>query len=232
MTGLDSFTQVASTYADDDYKEFYQDAENSTFTNVQKSTLTTTLADWLFDSARVQGDKAVLTSGTSVVVIMFDQRYREEYMLKNVRHILVQDENGIYTTSLNEEQLAELEQKAEDILAEWKGGKATEETFAALADEYSADSAAGGLYENIYLGQMEKNFEAWAYDESRKPGDTGIVETTYGYHVMYFVGDGDVSWEYDVKSFLTTEANNQTGTEFLEAHPLTAEAFGLSMIGG
>ena len=32
-------------------------------------------------------------------------------------------------------------------------------------------------------------FDSWCFDESRKPGDTGIVESEYGYHVMYFVGN-------------------------------------------
>ena len=31
-------------------------------------------------------------------------------------------------------------------------------------------------------------------DPARQPGDTGIIETTYGYHVMYFVGQDDMTY--------------------------------------
>ena len=34
---------------------------------------------------------------------------------------------------------------------------------------------------------MVEEFNDWCFDAARKPGDTGIVETPYGYHVMYFV---------------------------------------------
>ena len=34
---------------------------------------------------------------------------------------------------------------------------------------------------------MVTAFNDWCFDEARQPGDTGIVETNYGYHVMYFV---------------------------------------------
>ena len=37
---------------------------------------------------------------------------------------------------------------------------------------------------------MVEPFETWCFDESHKVGDTGIVESTYGYHVMYFSGFG------------------------------------------
>lgn len=37
---------------------------------------------------------------------------------------------------------------------------------------------------------MVEDFENWCFDASRQVGDTGIVESTYGYHVMYFSGFG------------------------------------------
>ncbi len=232
LNGLDSFTEVASTYCDEKDQERYSDPANTTYTNAQYSTLITVMADWLFDSSRVQGDKTVLESGTSVIVVMFDKRYREEYLLKNVRHILLQDADGGKTEDLSDEKKADLKQQAEDVLAQWKAGDATEESFAALADEKSADSPEGGLYENVYIGQMVAPFEDWVFDESRQPGDTGIVESTYGYHVMYFVGDGDISWKSDVETYLKREATSQESSEFQEAHPIATQSFGLSMIGG
>ena len=54
-----------------------------------------------------------------------------------------------------------------------------------------AEKTSGGIYENIQRDQMVKEFEDWCFDEARQPGDSGIVKTKYGYHIMYFVGDGE-----------------------------------------
>ena len=49
---------------------------------------------------------------------------------------------------------------------------------------------------------MVKEFEAWCFDSARKYGDTGLVKSTYGYHIMFFVGS-DTEWhayaEYDIR---------------------------------
>ncbi|MBO4914151.1 MAG: peptidylprolyl isomerase, partial [Oscillospiraceae bacterium] len=91
-----------------------------------------------------------------------------------VRHIRVEDE-----------------ETANSLLNEYSAGARTEEAFAALATANSTDTGStsnGGLYENVYKGQMVAPFEDWCFDASRQSGDTGIVKTDYGYHVMYFVG--------------------------------------------
>ena len=41
---------------------------------------------------------------------------------------------------------------------------------------------------------MVDAFENWCFDASRATGDTGIVETEYGYHVMYFVGNSELTY--------------------------------------
>ena len=70
--------------------------------------------------------------------------------------------------------------------------------------ENSADGSkyVGGLYTQVYQGQMVDAFNDWCFDASRQPGDTGIVETTYGYHVMYFVGQDLPYWQAQVTSAL------------------------------
>ena len=99
--------------------------------------------------------------------------------------------------------------KAEEILAEWKAGEATEDSFAALANELSADDGSntnGGLYTKIYKNQMVTEFNDWCFDASRQSGDTGIVygeSSNYkGYHVMYFVGDDVPYWQVQAENAL------------------------------
>lgn len=107
----------------------------------------------------------------------------------NVRHILVEPAAGEDGT-ISEEAWAEAEGEADRILGEWKDGEATEETFAELANTYSTDpgsNTVGGLYEDVYPGQMVPTFNDWCFDATRKTGDTDVVKTDCGYHIMYFV---------------------------------------------
>ncbi|HQQ89630.1 MAG TPA: peptidylprolyl isomerase, partial [Oscillospiraceae bacterium] len=63
--------------------------------------------------------------------------------------------------------------------------------IATAQSEDDGSKENGGLYENVYKGQMVTAFEDWCYDEAREPGNTDIVKSTYGYHVMYFIGEGE-----------------------------------------
>ncbi|MDE5792432.1 MAG: peptidyl-prolyl cis-trans isomerase, partial [Oscillospiraceae bacterium] len=58
----------------------------------------------------------------------------------------------------------------------------------------------GGLYENVYVGQMVTAFNDWCFDSSRQVGDTGLVETNYGVHVMYYSGMGEPVWKSTAKN--------------------------------
>ena len=59
---------------------------------------------------------------------------------------------------------------------------------------------------------MVAEFDAYCFDESRKSGDTAIVygeSGSYaGYHVMYFVGEGD-------------PANNETGRSYIASERMS-----------
>ncbi len=101
--------------------------------------------------------------------------------------------------------------KAQDILEEYLKGDKTAEAFEALQNKYSEDTRDddGNLkytvYENTAKGDMVPQFEAWSLADGRKAGDVGIVETTYGYHIMYFVKTTTTTWQDTVKSTLAQE---------------------------
>ena len=40
---------------------------------------------------------------------------------------------------------------------------------------------------------MVQEFEDWCFDDSRQTGDYGLVKTSYGYHIMYYVF-GEEGW--------------------------------------
>ena len=124
---------------------------------------------------------------------------KSDVKMVNVRHILIQPEGTNDDGTYTDEAWAEAEKKANELLTEWKNGEHTEDSFAFMAAENSSDPGSatnGGLYEDIYPGQMVDTFDAWCFDASRKPGDTGIVKTDYGYHIMYFSSTGEHPYWY------------------------------------
>ena len=63
---------------------------------------------------------------------------------------------------------------------------------------------------------MVNSFDAWCFDSSRKAGDTDIVKTKFGYHILYFEGVGDLKvWEYAAQQSLAGE-DSETATKKLE----------------
>ena len=202
--------------------------------------INSTIAQWLSDSSRKEGDITYLANSTTdadgketingYYVVRFDSVNDNTFPLKNVRHILVSFEGGTSDDSGNitysEEEKAAAKATAEELLNQWKSGEATEDSFAALATEKSSDTgstANGGLYEDIYPNQMVASFNDWCFAEGRKAGDTGIVETQYGYHVMYFVGDSDVTYrDYQIRNELTENAVSEWYADLIANTNVTA----------
>ena len=99
------------------------------------------------------------------------------------------------TVSCSEEMWDYWQEKAESLLADWKNDrKSSEATFADLAHKNSDDPGSnknGGLYSGIAPGQLMEALDAWCFDESRQAGDTTIIRTAYGIHILYFSGSCD-----------------------------------------
>lgn len=132
----------------------------------------------------------------------------------DVRHILILPEGAtietVTTEEFSDEAWAAGEQKAQEILDQWLSGDKTEDSFATLANENSADTGSntnGGLYSGVTKGQMVEAFNDWCFDSSRQVGDYGIVKTQYGYHIMYFCGS-QLLWESQAESDLLAQLSN------------------------
>ena len=147
----------------------------------------------------------------------------------DVRHVLftpqggTTDENG--ATVYSEEEWAACESQARSVMNEWTMGECDEESFAIMANTYSQDPGSntnGGLYEDVQQGQMVAEFDAWCFDEKREPGHYGIVQTTYGYHLMYFV-DSTPIWEYYARQDLVAERTGAMMEALTESHPLDVD---------
>lgn len=165
--------------------------------------------DWLFDANQPTGTVKYHINeetGYAYIILKTEQATCVEDETYTVRHILImpeterldaeKDENG--NTIFNEEEWAAAKTKTEEIYKQFTDGDKSEYSFALLAEEHSTDTAStsagsgtafGGLYEGVPLGQMVPSFEGWATDKSRQYGDTEIVESDYGYHIMFFISD-------------------------------------------
>lgn len=163
---------------------------------------------WLFsDDTKVGSKKYYIDENAKYIYIVLktSKASVEEDETYTVRHILVAPESGSNSSSstsekteYTDEQWAAAKKKADSILAKFNKTDKSEYEFAKLAEQYSTDSAStssgsndsfGGLYESVTLGQMVPDFEKWSIDDSRKYGDTGIVKSDYGYHIMFFIND-------------------------------------------
>lgn len=153
---------------------------------------------------------------------------QEDYNV-NVRHILVLPEGAtvdtIYTETFSDEAWAVGQQQADDILNQWLAGEKTEENFAALANQHSADTgsnANGGLYTDVAVGDMVEEFDAWCFDANRQVGDYDIVKTDLGFHIMYFSGKAPI-WETQVEGDLMSERGMELIYATTDKYPMQAE---------
>lgn len=178
--------------------------------------------EWLFSDDTPVGSKNSYVDesmGNAYLILKTEKAKLPDDETYTVRHILVQPEGEGEETDeygrakFSNKQIEEVKPKAEEILNEFNSGDKTEYSFALLAEKYSADTAStsagsngvfGGICEGVTLGYMVPSFEKWSIDDSRKYGDTDIVESDFGYHIMFFVNKCP-SYEAQIISELKAE---------------------------
>lgn len=221
--------------------DFNQETQETAteYTAQMYSELPTTLQEWLSDSSRKAGDIEVIANestttdenGKSVTttfgyyVVVFQNRNDNTTPMVNVRHILSSFEGGTAnpdgTVSYSDEEKKAAYDALFEVYSAWKDGDATEESFAQLATENTDDTGSvnnGGLYEDVFPGQMVPAFNDWCFDASRKTGDNEIIETEYGYHLMYYVSQADQTYrDYMITSDMTTRDLNLWMEELVAA---------------
>lgn len=176
-------------------------ADGELHENLQKTSVTYLLQDWLFDETRKSGDTTVIEDNANYryYAVEFVDRYLDSTPSANLRIIMADSGNG------------------QAALDEWQAGDATEESFAALVDQYSSSSYSqpdGGLYEGMLSSSMPQEMADWTSDSSCRPGDTTVIssEDTGIDFVIYYVGEGDPSWKLSISSILLSE----TMTEYMD----------------
>lgn len=192
---------------------------NSSAANLES--MNSDLATWAFEGSTKAGDKKLIEdsdNGAYYVALMVNPKH--DVNTVTVRHILFLTQDSQTGKALSDEEIQKAKNKASETLAKWKAGDATEESFATFATDLTEDtgsSSNGGLYENVVPGQMTGAFDKWIFDDSRKAGDTDIVESEYGYHIIYFVSKNGTYADSAIRSSLASEDLEKFSDEILES---------------
>ena len=215
ITDSASFVKLAEEYATAEQKEAsdFTDSKTTLSTFIQKSSVESSFSEdiieWLYSDKTKAGEKKMFdVSGSQYIFFMEKPAYRDDETIPvDVRHILYQfDEEATDKDAEKAKQKALAEAALEEI-------KAAADPLAKFLEKVESDSAdtgsntTGGLYEYVGKGQMVEPFETWSLDAARQEGDLGIVETEYGYHVMYFVQKHTKPmWQITISQNLASEA--------------------------
>ncbi len=179
-----------------------------------------TVSDDEIETYYAENEQTLTTEGVTKV----------EKNVVNVRHILIKPEETIAedgTSTISDEAWAAAEAQAQALYQQWKSGDATEESFTELASANTQDPGSqetGGLYEGVYPGQMVPEFDEWCFADSRAVGDHGIVKTSYGYHIMFFSGEGDyVYWKKTVQDRIVQSRITEKLNQIQKIYPMTSD---------
>ena len=103
--------------------------------------------------------------------------------------------------------------------------KIDQSVFEEYGLEYTEDGNV--FYDDVYEGQMVEEFEEWLFDSTRVEGEIGYpepVKTTYGYHIMYYVGNENETWRSEIKKTLSGNDNTAYLKGIQETHPVTVNS--------
>lgn len=132
----------------------------------------------------------------------------------------------------SEEVWAACEADAQKLLKEWKKKtKGTEATFGEYARKYTQDPGTlvnGGLYQSIWKGQMAKVLDDWCFDPARQAGDTTILRSDYGVHILYFSGSRPIAREEARKEYYRQQQKALLA-EIREAYPMEVAYSAISL---
>lgn len=230
LTDFDSMKDHVSEYLEEDADKVEYRRDDLTLQSKRKlgTVSQSVVQEWLTDEDREAGDKAVLNNGNNFYVVHYGDRVPSDEHMPTVRHILFEARKG----TAKEEEIAEAKAAAEDALAKITD----EESMIELAEELEEDEliAEHALYEDVDRGVMTSKFEAWIYDEANQVGDTGIVQTEYGFHVIYMVSRSEeIALDKNITDLIQSEKFAEAMDEMLEEErfEITTSSLGIRLAG-
>ena len=188
------------------YKDFQPNSMHQAYLDALPETLEDT-AKALGYSDLNQMAQAGLGTDTQGL-LAFAQDYNKAYMYFTSLSYLLdpeQEELDAYLSQLERTDdqrlvtfrhiLMDDPEKAWSLWDEWESSwLSSESTFASLAYENSQDEGTarkGGIYRRVRRGQIPEELADWCLEPERVKGDTTVLETSKGFHVMYFISAED-----------------------------------------
>lgn len=220
-----TYTDEAKAAAKAEAEKKQENMPEDAITNhVQKSQVSNQeMAEWLFDSARKEGDTTVIAQnedGTSYVTVRFDKRETNDYNRVN-GYILTIDrkveesktEEESEETKDDSEETKEADPTPDEKLATLKEGLKdgmTDEEF---------ETYVKGLNYSAYLRTMDKysstdEINEWLFDPARKDGDTETFETEDTYYLVRYSSAQEMTYRNElVKASLLKKLKEQISYE-------------------
>lgn len=167
-----------------------------------------------FTSHRTEYESAGITPGSGRYV--------------NMRHLLMIPQGAEVaadgTVTCSQEAWDACMKEAQWTLTNWSYTfRPNEWSFAAMANRQSADPGSrlhGGLYRNVHQGQLIPELDQWCFDESRVSGDTAVIRSDYGCHIVYFCSSRE-SHLADAEADLTASMYRELVQTAKEKYPMS-----------
>ena len=228
------------------YDESYSSPE-ATLHRFQGSRLDASKSEWLLDDSRTHGDKTVVDSDQGSSVIFFVSRDSNNYRTVSMRQLLLLRQTinpDDFPEGLNDPEYIsafenaenELHSRAQEVYERFNSAGRTEQALLNLMDEYSDDTTEGGYYSDIakltFQGvdfqamRVVPELEDWLFDTGRTVGDSELIYTAdFGYHLAYFMGEGDIFFEMISLDRLRSAAHSEWIDGLHRATPVRHAAF-------
>lgn len=178
---------------------------------------TTELYKWIFSGETATGGTYVSESdGEYTVYIASSDVYMDTEITRSMYHILFSED--IYDSDENSKLTAE------NIYKTWQEGDKSVTSFMELASKYTTDYVSvpvGGYYPNLAKGDLVDELNDWLFDEERKAGDTDIIKSDAGYHIVYYSGEGLEKWKMTAFEAVKTEKLQKEVTSLSEKYEVT-----------
>lgn len=121
----------------------------------------------------------------------YEPQYEDKYF-HNIRYVLFWAPEDPYASNAGQAPATEEEKAAALASANEMLNKCTSlddiTTLGQEAVDLGIAKESNDIVVNKYGSRMVPDFEAWAYDESRKEGDMAVIYASYGYFVVGYVG--------------------------------------------
>lgn len=123
-------------------------------------------------------------------------------------------------------ELDQIEETAQKMLKSWAGKyRHGEGSFAKMAYESSADLSTnlqGGLYWHIAEGSLISPLNEWVFDPQRQSGDTTVLRSSLGVHILYYV-EGNTQSYAAAKDALVQEKLEGFMAECEQSYPMDVQ---------